>query len=238
MSLPSDPVPLWSRPPVLSITPAVASVLHEQPVELVGQASSTRGAAARNGVVGATVAAAMDDDAANAGRITIVTIAIPGAASREFDHAAFDARSRRVFIAHTARDCVEVIDHDAGKHLATLPGFPGVAGAVADNGQILVTNSASALLLDANTLKTRAKYTTGGRPNGAVIVARKQTEKIVTVSRSNAARAALAFALISVGGAAVAQGAPPGKKPTVRGKPIVQANTQMVPSQLGRPCWQ
>jgi hypothetical protein len=65
-----------------------------------------------------------------------------------------------------------VIDHDAGKHLATLPGFPGVAGAVADDGQTLVTNrgSASIALLDANTLETRAKYKTGGRPNGAVIV--------------------------------------------------------------------
>jgi YVTN family beta-propeller protein len=104
---------------------------------------------------------------------TIGTITIPGAAGSEFDHAAFDAKSRRVFIAHTARDCVEVIDHDAGKHLATLPGFPGVAGAVADNGQILVTNrgSASVALLDATTLETRATYKTGGRPNGAVIVA-------------------------------------------------------------------
>jgi YVTN family beta-propeller protein len=105
---------------------------------------------------------------------TIGTIAIPGATGSEFDHAAFDAKSRRVFIAHTARDCLEVIDHDSGKHLATLPGFPGVAGAVADDGQILVTNrgSASIALLDAATLETRATYKTGGRPNGAVIVAR------------------------------------------------------------------
>src|ERR1700730_14620119 len=101
------------------------------------------------------------------------TIAIPEAAGSEFDHAAFDTKSRRVFIAHTARDCVEVIDHDTGKHLATLPGFPGVAGAVADNGQILVTNrgNASVALLDANPLETRATYKTGGRPNGAVIAA-------------------------------------------------------------------
>jgi YVTN family beta-propeller protein len=102
------------------------------------------------------------------------TIAIPGAAGSEFDHAAFDARSRRVFIAHTARDSIEVIDHDAGKHVATLPGFPGAAGAVADDGQILVTNrgSASIALLDASTLEKRATFKTGGRPNGAVIVAR------------------------------------------------------------------
>ena len=101
---------------------------------------------------------------------TIGTIAILGATGSAFDHAAFDAKSRRVFIAHTARDCVEVIDHDAGRHLATLPGFPGVAGAVADDGQILVTNrgNASISLLDANTLKTHAVFKTGARPNGAV----------------------------------------------------------------------
>src|SRR5258705_6647732 len=104
----------------------------------------------------------------------IGTIAIPKAAGSEFDHAAFDAKSRRVFIAHTARNCLEVIDHDAGRHIATLPGFPGVAGAVADDGQILVTNrgSASVAWLDAGTLKTHAVFKTGARPNGAVIVAR------------------------------------------------------------------
>jgi hypothetical protein len=63
---------------------------------------------------------------------TIGTISIPEAAGSEFDHAAFDAKSRRVFIAHTARNCIEVIDHDTHRHVATLPGFPGVAGAVAD----------------------------------------------------------------------------------------------------------
>ena len=105
---------------------------------------------------------------------TIGTIGIPGAVGSAFDHAAFDAKSRRVFIAHTARDRVEVIDHDAGRHLAALPGFPGAAGAVADDGQILVTNrgSASISLLDASTLKTLAVFKTGARPNGAVIVAR------------------------------------------------------------------
>jgi hypothetical protein len=39
------------------------------------------------------------------------------------DHAAFDPKTRRVFIAHTARNTVKVIDHDAGRHETTLPGF-------------------------------------------------------------------------------------------------------------------
>ena len=83
-------------------------------------------------------------------------IKIPGAADSAFDHAAFDPKTRRVFIAHTARSTLEVIDHAAGKHVATLPGFPGVAGAVADDGEILVTNRGSASLawLDAATFDT------------------------------------------------------------------------------------
>jgi hypothetical protein len=51
---------------------------------------------------------------------TVGTIAIPNAEGSEFDHAAFDPKCRRVFVAHTARDCVEVIDHAAGRHLVTL----------------------------------------------------------------------------------------------------------------------
>jgi hypothetical protein len=99
-------------------------------------------------------------------------IEIPNGLDSEFDHAAFDPRTRRVFIAHTARDCIEVIDHDAGKHIATLPGFPGVASAVADDGEILTTNRGGATItwLDAVTYKIKAVYPSGPRPNGAAIV--------------------------------------------------------------------
>jgi DNA-binding beta-propeller fold protein YncE len=103
------------------------------------------------------------------------TIAIPNARGSEFDHAAFDPKTRRVFIAHTARDCIDVVDHDARKHIATLSGFPGVAGAVADDGEILLTNrgAASIAWLDGASYETRAVFTTGPRPNGAAIVKRK-----------------------------------------------------------------
>lgn len=102
-------------------------------------------------------------------------IEIPGSAGSSFDHGAFDPKSRRVFVAHTGRDCVEVIDHDARKHIATLPGFPAAAGVVADDGTVLVTNRGAGSLacVDAFSLATRAVFTTGARPNGVAIVSRR-----------------------------------------------------------------
>jgi DNA-binding beta-propeller fold protein YncE len=106
---------------------------------------------------------------------TIGIIDIPDGLGSDFDHAAFDPKTRRVFIAHTARDRIEVIDHDAQKHVATLQGFPGVAGAVADDGDILTTNRGGATItwLDAATYAVKAVFPSGPRPNGAAIVKRK-----------------------------------------------------------------
>src|SRR5215212_4376407 len=99
------------------------------------------------------------------------TIKIPDGLNSDFDHGAFDAKTRRAFIAHTARGYVEVIDHDAGRHLATLKGFPEAAGVVAHDGNVLVTNRgpASMAWLDAATLETRSVFSTAPRPNGVAI---------------------------------------------------------------------
>jgi hypothetical protein len=99
---------------------------------------------------------------------SIGVIEIPDSIETSFDHGALDPKSRRVFVAHTARNRVEVIDHDSSRHLATLYGFPKAAGIVADEGHILVTNRGAASLawIDAHTLKTQAVFDTGPRPNG------------------------------------------------------------------------
>jgi DNA-binding beta-propeller fold protein YncE len=106
---------------------------------------------------------------------TVGIVAIPDAAGSEFDHGAFEPTTRRIFVAHTARDSIEVIDHDAGNHIATLPGFPEAAGVVAEDGAVLVTNRGAASLawLDAHSLKTEAVFKTGARPNGVAIVPRQ-----------------------------------------------------------------
>ncbi|WP_145927785.1 YncE family protein [Bradyrhizobium neotropicale] len=105
---------------------------------------------------------------------TFGVIPIPNGLNSDFDHAAYDPRTRRIFIAHTARDCIEVIDHDRQKHIATLAGFPAVAGAVADDGDILTTNRGAATItwLDARSYDIKGVFPSGPRPNGAAIVKR------------------------------------------------------------------
>src|SRR5258706_5509796 len=100
------------------------------------------------------------------------TIEIPDSLGTSFDHGAFEPESRRVVIAHMARDRLEVVDADTRQHLATLPGFPEAAGVVAGKGSVLVTNRGGASLtwVDARTLETRTVLSTGPRPNGVALV--------------------------------------------------------------------
>jgi hypothetical protein len=124
-------------------------------------------------------------------------VQIPNALGSAFDHGAFDARTRRLFVAHTARDCVEVIDHDAQQHIATLPGFKGAAGVVVDDGQVLVTNrgAATTTLLDAETFKTTAMFETGRRPNGAALVNRKRLAVVACIGDEGEGPTLQSFAL-------------------------------------------
>jgi len=100
------------------------------------------------------------------------TIEIPDSLGTSFDHGAFEPETHRVFVAHTARDSLEVVDADTNRHVATLRDFPGAAGVVAEKGSVLVTNRVSASLawVDAHTLETREVLDTGPRPNGVAFV--------------------------------------------------------------------
>jgi hypothetical protein len=111
------------------------------------------------------------------------TIEIPDSPGSAFDHGAFEPENRCVFIAHTARDCLEVVDADTNRHLATLQGFPGAAGVVAGKGSVLVTNRGGASLawVDARTLQTRTVLNTGQRPNGVAIVSSLQVAVVACI---------------------------------------------------------
>jgi DNA-binding beta-propeller fold protein YncE len=111
------------------------------------------------------------------------TIDIPDSLGTAFDHGAFEPESRRVFIAHTARDRLEVVDADTSRHIATLDGFSRAAGVVADKGSVLVTNrgGASVACVDAHTLETRNVLNTGPRPNGVAIVTSLQAAVVACI---------------------------------------------------------
>jgi DNA-binding beta-propeller fold protein YncE len=115
------------------------------------------------------------------------TIEIPDSLGTSFDHGALEPETRRVFIAHTARDCLEVVDADTNRHLATLRGFPEAAGVVAGKGSVLVTNRGSASLawVDARTLETRAVLNTGPRPNGVAIVSSLQVAIVACIGNDS-----------------------------------------------------
>jgi hypothetical protein len=111
------------------------------------------------------------------------TIEIPNSRGTSFDHGALEPETGRVFMAHTARGCLEVVDAGTNRHLATLQGFPGAAGVVAGKGSVLVTNrgSASMAWVDARTLETRTVLNTGPRPNGAAIVSSLQVAVVACI---------------------------------------------------------
>src|SRR3984893_17010693 len=111
------------------------------------------------------------------------TVEIPDSTGTAFDHGAFEPETRRVFIAHTARDSLEVVNADTNQHVATLRDFPEAAGVVADKGSVLVTNrgAASVPWVDARTLETRAVLKTGPRPNGVAIVSSLQVAVVACI---------------------------------------------------------
>ncbi len=47
-----------------------------------------------------------------------------------FDHAAVHRGLRRLYVAHTANDALDVIDLASGRYLESIGGLPGVAGAL------------------------------------------------------------------------------------------------------------
>ena len=70
---------------------------------------------------------------------------------------AIDPKVRRVFIAHTGRDRIEIIHHDQNCHVATLQGTPEAAGVVAHDAHILIRNAARPVSPSALTTHQRGR---------------------------------------------------------------------------------
>jgi DNA-binding beta-propeller fold protein YncE len=69
-------------------------------------------------------------------------IAIPPGPKRGFDHADVHRQPRRVYVAHTGADRIEVLDCNARTYLHALPAeLPGVAGVLMDEQQDLLFSS-------------------------------------------------------------------------------------------------
>ena len=69
-------------------------------------------------------------------------IAIPRGAKPGFDHADVFSPGRRLYVAHTGADRVEVLDCETRIYLGSLPAkLPGVAGVLIDEEQDLLFSS-------------------------------------------------------------------------------------------------
>src|SRR5438094_6774884 len=69
-------------------------------------------------------------------------IAIPTGEAPGFDHADVHRQRRRIYVAHTGADRIEVLDCNARSYLGALPAeLPGVAGVLVDEEQELLFSS-------------------------------------------------------------------------------------------------
>jgi DNA-binding beta-propeller fold protein YncE len=68
-------------------------------------------------------------------------IAIPAGAEPGFDHADVYRAGRRMYVAHTGADRIDVLDCETPRYLRALPDLPGVAGVLIDQEHDLLFSS-------------------------------------------------------------------------------------------------
>lgn len=100
------------------------------------------------------------------GHIDLPAHAAPGG----FDHAAIHERTRRLYVAHTANDAVDVIDCARRAFMQSIGGLPGVAGVLVDGARDLAFTSNrgedTVGLFRPGAEDKLAKVRVGVRPNG------------------------------------------------------------------------
>ena len=96
-------------------------------------------------------------------------IPIPPGAKPGFDHAAVHLRSRRMYVAHTGADRIEVLDCASHSHLHSLPDLPGAAGVLVDEGHGVLVSSdrgGSRVSIFGSDESLLGRVTVGAHPNG------------------------------------------------------------------------
>ncbi len=87
-----------------------------------------------------------------------------------FDHAAVHSGMSRLYVAHTANDTLELIDCAAGRHLQSISGLQGVAGALVSERHDLVFTSNrgenSLGIFTPGSERQLTRIAVGVRPNG------------------------------------------------------------------------
>jgi DNA-binding beta-propeller fold protein YncE len=87
-----------------------------------------------------------------------------------FDHAAVHRASRRLYVAHTINDALDVIDCVSDQYRYSIPGLAGVAGAlVSDERNLVFTSNRgenTVGVFSPDDEQNRVKIPVGVRPNG------------------------------------------------------------------------
>ncbi|MDG6981809.1 MAG: hypothetical protein JRN51_11965, partial [Nitrososphaerota archaeon] len=97
-------------------------------------------------------------------------ISLPPHGEGGYDHADVHLQSSKVYIAHTANNCVEVVDGGRMAHVASIPGCPEASGVLCAQSDGLVfaasRGEGKVLVIDVRTDRTKLEISTGPRPNG------------------------------------------------------------------------
>lgn len=86
-----------------------------------------------------------------------------------FDHAAVHEPTGRIYVAHTANDAVDIIDIEAQKYVASIPGLTAVAGALVAEADLVFTSNRgenTVGIFGAVDAPLVDKMVVGIRPNG------------------------------------------------------------------------
>ena len=98
------------------------------------------------------------------------SIDLPPHSSGGFDHGDVHLSTGRVFVAHTAAGTVEIVDGEAARHVATVPGCPEASGVLCAEEDGLVFAAArgagTLLVLHAASGGVLGEVAVGSKPNG------------------------------------------------------------------------